>query len=129
MNGTSMLRPTHGAPLAALLAVASLLVSTGSLTAQPAPETASPRLAAAAATQAMTRARLSVLGDAFTCADARFVSFRRSDAEPEIVEQWYVASQLWADAVLLADVRAPLAGWDPLETRCHIDKGFVFLDR
>ena len=59
------------------------------------------RLAMAVATQGATRARLGVLGDAFDCADARFVSFRRSDAEPQFADQWYVASQLWADAVLL----------------------------
>ncbi len=94
-------------------------------------------LEAAFRTQGATRARLGVLGDAFTCPDARFVSFRRSDAEPELVDQWYVASQLWADATLLG-VAAPdmsgmagpePGGWDPLDTRCYIDKGFVFLDR
>src|SRR5438046_10516637 len=59
------------------------------------------RLDSAVATQAQTRARLGVLGDAFSCPEARFVSFRRSDAEPELSDQWYVASQLWADAALL----------------------------
>jgi len=95
------------------------------------------RFEAAATTEGATRARLGVLGDAFTCADARFVSFRRSDAEPQIVDQWYVASQVWADAALLR-VAAPempmgdsskLTGWDSLDTRCYVDKGFVFLDR
>ena len=94
------------------------------------------RLQSAAAIEGATRARLGVLGDAFTCADARFASFRRSDAEPQFADQWYVASQLWADARLLA-VAAPatadgqglLPDWDPQDTRCYIDKGFVFLDR
>jgi len=56
------------------------------------------------------------------------------------VDQWYVASQLWADATLLfADERAqsyPLTAsaprpqnWDSQDARCRIDKGFVFLDR
>ncbi len=98
------------------------------------------RLSAAAAVQGATRARLGVLGDAFTCPDARFVSFRRSNAEPAIVDQWYVASQLWADALLLATAApnepntvneppAPLPNWDAQDTRCYVDKGFVFLDR
>jgi len=97
---------------------------------------AAARLSEAVAIQAATRARLGVLGDAFTCADARFVAYRRSDAEPDIVDQWYVASQLWADAVLLrvaADTasgdQAGLGNWDAQESRCYLDKGFVFLDR
>src|SRR5712692_7884174 len=65
------------------------------------------RLAAAAAIQGATRARLGVLGDAFVCPDARFISFRHSDADPQVVYQWYVASQLWADADLLR-VASPL---------------------
>jgi hypothetical protein len=86
------------------------------------------RLAAAAVIQGRTLARLGVLGDAFSCSEARLVSFRRSNAEPEITDQWYVASQLWADAVLL-EAGQGLADWDPGDTRCQIDKGFVFLDR
>ncbi|MDP8924464.1 MAG: AGE family epimerase/isomerase, partial [Chloroflexota bacterium] len=104
------------------------------------------RFERAVATQAATQVRLRVLGDAFVCPDARFVSYRRSDAEPEVVDQWYVASQLWADAeLLLAVARERIApritqipagsgrplpgGWDEPETRCHLDKGFIFLDR
>ncbi len=71
--------------------------------------------------QAATRERLAVLGDAFNCTDARFVSYRRSTAEPEVVDQWYVASQLWADAVLLDN--------EDTDNRCYVDKGFIFLDR
>lgn len=51
-------------------------------------------------TQATTRSRLSVLGDAHRCDIARLVSYIRSDAEPGITDQWYLASQLWADAAL-----------------------------
>ena len=86
------------------------------------------RLGAAAATQAAQRSRLGVLGDAFSCADARFVAYRRSTAEPEVVDQWYVASQLWADALLLGSTSQP-GGWDVADARCYLDKGFVFLDR
>ena len=102
-------------------------------------------LARAALTQAATRSRLRVLGDAETCAEARFVSYPRSDFEPTVVNQWYVVSQLWADAALLragaAGSRMPVAqtprtpgpprpvGSDESEARCHLDKGFVFLDR
>jgi hypothetical protein len=87
---------------------------------------------AALRTQSATRARLSVLGDAFVCPDARLVSYRLSDADPHSVAQWYVASQLWADAALLNDLRqAPMApsGWDAGLAQCYLDKGFVFLDR
>src|SRR5690349_9189157 len=103
--------------------------------AQPAEDGVTGRLSTALGIQASTRARLAVLGDAFNCPDARFVSFRRSDAEPEIVDQWYVASQLWADALMLTGSSDPTAaqpdvpGWDPADTRCYLDKGFVFLDR
>jgi hypothetical protein len=93
-------------------------------------------LDAAVSIQAATRARLGVLGDAFTCPDARIVSFRRSNDEPEIADQWYVASQLWSDALLLrintSSAPAPQqmpTGWDPQDARCYLDKGFVFLDR
>src|SRR5687768_7961062 len=69
--------------------------------AQTVPDEVVARLSSAAAIQSATRTRLGVLGDAFACSDARFASFWRSDAEPQIVDQWYVASQLWADALFL----------------------------
>jgi hypothetical protein len=104
--------------------------------AQPMGEEAVARLSAAVGIQGATRARLGVLGDAFSCPDARFVSFRRSDAEPEFADQWYVASQLWADSLMLvgssgepSSAQADIPGFDPSDTRCYIDKGFVFLDR
>jgi hypothetical protein len=102
-------------------------------------------LLSAQRTQLATRGSLRVLGGPQRCADARFVSYRRSDREPEIVDQWYVVSQLWADAALLSmdpkllRVRPATSGaartttqppqWDAGEARCHLDKGFVFLDR
>jgi uncharacterized protein YyaL (SSP411 family) len=73
--------------------------------------------------QTATRSKLGVFGDAFNCTDARIVSYRRSSEEPEISDQWYVASQLWADALLLG------ASPEDEVTRCHLDKGFIFLDR
>jgi hypothetical protein len=53
------------------------------------------------------------------------------------VDQWYLASQLWADAVLLSAVESgivasdheALADWDKTEALCHLEKGFAFLDR
>src|SRR5262245_61877051 len=60
------------------------------------------RFGAAVSTQSVTQAKLRILGDAFTCPDARFVAYRRSTAEPQYVDEWYVASQLWSDAALLA---------------------------
>lgn len=82
------------------------------------------RIASALEIQSATRSRLSVLGDAFTCADARFVSYRRSDAEPETTDQWYVASQLFADAALIHAQQS-----QDQDQHCYLDKGFVFLDR
>jgi hypothetical protein len=100
----------------------------------------------ALATQATTRTRLRVLGDAWTCVEARFVSYRQSDVVPSLVDAWYVASQLWADAELLqtgpvptglsavAQVPArPTPARPPevnlSEERCHLELGFIFLDR
>ena len=91
-----------GATLMRVQALVGITLALLLVAAQSPSDEAATRLSAAAAVQGTTRARLGVLGDAFTCPDARFVSFRRSDAEPAIVDQWYVASQLWADALLLA---------------------------
>ncbi len=89
-----------------------------------------PHLVNAAQIQAATRQKLAVLGDAFTCADARFVSYRRSDKDPEVTDQWYVASQLWADAFLLDGLTSPpTPDWSFDDAHCYLSKGFVFLDR
>jgi hypothetical protein len=105
---------------------------------------AAQQIRSAQRTQRMTRGTLRVLGGGVRCADARFVSYKRSDREPDIVDQWYVVSQLWADAALLAAdgdnprLRAEVRSanrqargqqWDEDDARCHLDKGFVFLDR
>ncbi|HEY1296339.1 MAG TPA: glycoside hydrolase family 76 protein [Chloroflexota bacterium] len=124
------------ATAAALLTCAVLPVGAH----QPAQDEAGTRFSAAVATQSVARAKLGVLGDAFTCAEARLASYRRSTAEPEVVEQWYVASQLLADETLLLAADRTRQGatgggtlvpqsWDPQDARCRIDKGFVFLDR
>src|SRR5688572_27441529 len=63
---------------------------------------ASQSLRNAQRTQQMTRGTLRVLSSGTRCAESRFVSYRRSDREPEVVDQWYVVSQLWADAMLLS---------------------------
>ena len=114
------------------------------------------RYQSAVATQEATRARLRVLNNGSRCADARFVSYRRSDAERDTVDEWYVASQLWADTILLgarglaglegrnssatakrtgstsprttADLTR-VSNWSEPDARCHLNKGFVFLDR
>jgi hypothetical protein len=107
---------------------------------QPGPDEAATRFSAAVATQSVARAKLGILGDAFTCPEARLVSYRRSTVEPDFTDQWYVASQLWADVTLLfaaentprGDALAsPLVpqNWDPQDARCRVDKGFIFLDR
>src|SRR5215212_685168 len=112
--------------------------------AAPAEVEAAQQLRSAQRTQQATRGSLRILSSGTRCADARYVAYRRSDREPEVVDQWYVVSQLWADAALLsadganpklrADVRAASkqarsSQWDEADTRCHFDKGFVFLDR
>jgi uncharacterized protein YyaL (SSP411 family) len=73
--------------------------------------------------QASTRTHLRVM-DRPTCAEASYVSYRRSDVQSDIADQWYVASQLWADAELL---RATAEPFD--DSRCSLAKGFLFLDR
>lgn len=102
---------------------------------------AATHLSAALATQSAARTTLGVLGDAFTCVDARLVSYRRSTREREITDQWYVASQLWADATLVSTADAlRLANTDGVaavspqqldaqSSQCYVDKGFLFLDR
>ena len=103
------------------------------------------RLQSAVQTQAATRARLLVLGNGQSCAEAAYVAYRRSDVELDFVDEWYVASQLWADAQLLATglgdrsgfagqeldraawPRPSAQGGDP-NARCHLDKGFLFLE-
>jgi hypothetical protein len=93
------------------------------------------RYGASLATQAATRARLGVLGDAIGCSDAQLVAYRRSTVEPEIVDHWYQVSQLWADLALLAASpgEGGMAGLVPepfntRETRCRVEKGFLFLE-
>jgi len=101
---------------------------------------ASQQFRSAQRTQLATRENLRLLSNGSRCADSRHVAYRRSDREPEIVDQWYVVSQLWADAALLAanpdqlraqaGLRLPrTAEFDERDARCHLDKGFVFLDR
>src|SRR5215212_5660158 len=112
--------------------------------AAPAEVEAAQQLRSAQRTQQATRGSLRILSSGTRCADARYVAYRRSDREPEIVDQWYVVSQLWADAALLAaddanpQLRAATRAsarqsraqtWNEDEARCHLDKGFVFLDR
>jgi hypothetical protein len=132
------------------LAALFLVVSIGTDRAASAAETAAPeaeasqQLRSALRTQLATRGLLRVLGGGSRCDEARFVSYKRSDREPEIVDQWYVVSQLWADAAMLSsdhdllrarpDARSSAkpsraSDWDEREARCHLDKGFVFLDR
>src|SRR5215207_7558473 len=70
--------------------------------AAPAEVEAAQQLRSAQRTQQATRGSLRILSSGTRCADARYVAYRRSDREPEIVDQWYVVSQLWADAELLS---------------------------
>lgn len=130
--------------LAAIFAWSALMQQPANAAAQPPEMQMAQQLRGALATQRATRERLRVLGGGSRCSEARFVAYRRSDREREIVDQWYVASQLWADAYLIAALRestpvlASLRGgpgaaragleWDEREARCHLDKGFVFME-
>jgi hypothetical protein len=78
-------------------------------------------LARARRMQRSTLGQLGYLAGGADCASARFISYRRSDAEPEWSDLWYVATQLGADAALL---RA-----DPSFGRCTLDKSTDFLER
>jgi uncharacterized protein YyaL (SSP411 family) len=72
-------------------------------------------------TQRATLHHLGYLVGAASCAEAPYLSYRRSDAEPEWTDQWYLTTQLGADAALLKV--------DPTFGRCTIDKAAVFFDR
>jgi Glycosyl hydrolase family 76 len=118
------------------IALAGLLLAgfvTPARASQAAPDEAALRFGAAVATQTTMRKHLRVLGDAFDCTDARLVAYRRSTEEPELTDQWYVASQLLADATLLIAAQrlagAQADGWNADDAQCHVDKGFNFLDR
>ena len=72
-------------------------------------------------TQRLTFERLGYLGGAPDCVHASYLSYRRSDAEPEWADQWYITSQIGADAALLAA--------DPSVGTCTIEKAAAFFDR
>ena len=131
--------------LAALLLCASIGPGVGvvAAAAPDADEEAGELLRGAQRIQQSTRGSLRVLGGGDDCDDARFIAYKRSDREPDVVDQWYVVSQLWADAALISvdpgRVKTPknrqnsrgqrIPAWDEDDARCHVDKGFVFLDR
>jgi uncharacterized protein YyaL (SSP411 family) len=77
-------------------------------------------LARARQTQRFTFDRLGYLGGAKDCDRAPFLSYLRSDREPEWTDQWYIATQLGADAALLRVF--------PSLGRCTIHKAALFLD-
>jgi uncharacterized protein YyaL (SSP411 family) len=72
-------------------------------------------------TQRFTFARLAYLGEALDCESASYLSYRRSDKEPEWSDQWYNATQLGADAALLAA--------DPSFGDCTIARAAEFMTR
>jgi uncharacterized protein YyaL (SSP411 family) len=74
----------------------------------------------AAALRTYTAARLAYYGGAPDCATAPYVSYRRSDADPGVVDAWYVALQVSADADL---VRLGLGVY-----RCTMDKALTSLE-
>jgi uncharacterized protein YyaL (SSP411 family) len=77
-------------------------------------------LARAHRIQRSTLRDLGYLAGGSSCAEASFISYRRSDVEPQWSDLWYVATQLGADAALL---RA-----DPAFGRCTLDKTANFLE-
>jgi uncharacterized protein YyaL (SSP411 family) len=71
-------------------------------------------------TQRFTLDRLGYLGGATDCPRAPYLSYLRSDVEPDWTDQWYVTSQMGADTALLRVF--------PGLGRCTIDKSAAFLD-
>src|SRR2546423_693335 len=72
-------------------------------------------------TQRFTFSQLGELGGAASCERAKYLSYRRSDVEPQWADLWYIATQIGADAALL--------GLDPSFGHCTIDKAGEFIDR
>ena len=100
-----------------------LVIHTPPAAAEPPPPAAiaGVRLARARETRAFTERELQHLSGGTDCPRAVFVSYARSTSEPGISDQWYQASQIWAD-LALAPREEPLA-------RCWVLRGFTFLDR
>jgi uncharacterized protein YyaL (SSP411 family) len=63
---------------------------------------------------------LGYLAGGRDCASARYVCYRRSNDEPQWIDQWYLSTQIGADSALLAAD----AGFD----RHSIDAAAVYLD-
>jgi uncharacterized protein YyaL (SSP411 family) len=78
-------------------------------------------LTRARATHDYTARHLAYYAGGTRCADARWVSYRRSTAEPALSDSWYDFSQLQADAALLACGDAT--------AQCYVEKAFLHLER
>jgi hypothetical protein len=78
-------------------------------------------LARARATRDYTARHLAYYAGGIRCADARWVSYRRSGVEPAYSDSWYDFSQLQADAALFACGDAA--------ARCYVEKAFLHLER
>jgi len=84
------------------------------------PPAAAHYLAQARATRAYTVRHLAYYAGGTTCADAHWISYRRSTAEPEYSDSWYDFSQLQADAALAALGDADAA--------CYVERAFRHLE-
>ncbi len=82
---------------------------------------ASAEAAEALAARAYTAERLTYYGGAADCAAAPFVSYARSNVEANVVDAWYVALQVSADADLVR--------LGATEYRCEMNKALVYLER
>jgi hypothetical protein len=87
----------------------------------PAEARAAAQLERARETRAFTEQHYQYLAGGPDCPRAVFVSYRHSERAPDISDQWYDVSQIWAD-LALAPPDEPLA-------RCWAIRGFTFLDR
>lgn len=90
-------------------------------------------LRAAIQIQRVTRDRLGLLIGGKTATRARMVGYRRASNELEHVDQWYLASQLWADAELIRawDSTPPTrraVDWDRDEAQAHLAGTARFLE-
>lgn len=108
---------------AVLLVGCALLLAIGPAFAAPAagPSAAATMRVQAMATRAFTERRFQSPGSGSDCFSAPFVSYAHSDDYPQMADEWYNASQIWADLALAAT--------DDPRSQCWAFRGPPFLDR
>ena len=108
---------------AAVLVACALVLAIGQAFAAPdaAPSAAATLRVQAMATRAFTERRFQFPGPGTECQVASFVSYAHSEDYPQMADEWYNASQIWADLALGAA--------DEPRASCWAYRGITFLDR